>query len=78
MEGHSDNVKPSLLIEPLSERELEVLGLMAEGHSNPEIAAELIIALGTVKAHTSSIYRKLGVPSRTEAVVKAGELDLLD
>lgn len=66
-----------MLIEPLTERELEVLWLMAEGRSNPEIADELIIALGTVKAHTSSIYRKLDVRSRTEAVVKAGELGLL-
>ena len=66
-----------LLIEPLTERELEVLRLMAEGRSNAEIAAELIIALGTVKAHTSSIYRKLDVRSRTEAVVKASELGLL-
>ena len=50
---------------------------MAEGCSNAEIAAELIIALGTVKAHTSSIYRKLEVRGRTEAVIKAGQLGLL-
>jgi LuxR family maltose regulon positive regulatory protein len=50
---------------------------MAEGRSNAEIAAELIVALGTVKAHTSSIYRKLDVRSRTEAVIKASELGLL-
>jgi LuxR family maltose regulon positive regulatory protein len=66
-----------LLIGPLSERELEVLGLMAEGRSNPEIAAELIIALGTVKAHTSSIYRKLDARSRTEAVLRAKEIGLV-
>jgi LuxR family maltose regulon positive regulatory protein len=66
-----------LLVEPLTERELEVLRLMAEGRSNAEIAAELIVALGTVKAHTSSIYRKLDVRSRTEAVIKASELGLL-
>jgi len=65
------------LIEPLTERELELLKLMAEGRSNPEIAAELIIALGTVKAHTSSIYRKLDVRSRTQAVIRARELGLL-
>jgi LuxR family maltose regulon positive regulatory protein len=65
------------LIEPLSERELEVLGLMAEGRSNAEIAEQLVVALGTVKAHTSSIYRKLDVRGRTEAVVKASELGLM-
>jgi LuxR family maltose regulon positive regulatory protein len=66
-----------VLIEPLSDRELEVLRLMAEGRSNPEIAEQLVVALGTVKAHSSSIYRKLDVRSRTEAVIKAGELGLL-
>ena len=64
------------LRERLSERELEVLRLIAAGHSNPEIAEALIIALGTVKAHTSSIYRKLDARSRTEAVLKAQDLDL--
>lgn len=68
---------PEGLVEPLSERELEVLKLIAEGRSNSEIADELIIALGTVKAHTSSIYGKLGVQGRTQAVIKAGELGLL-
>ncbi|MFN2196793.1 MAG: LuxR C-terminal-related transcriptional regulator [Anaerolineales bacterium] len=68
---------PGILIEPLSERELEVLSLMAAGRSNPEIAAELIIALGTVKAHSSSIYRKLDVRGRTQAVIRARELGLL-
>jgi ATP/maltotriose-dependent transcriptional regulator MalT len=65
------------LIEPLSERELEVLRLMAQGRSNAEIAEELIIALGTVKAHSSSIYRKLDTRGRTEAVLKARQLGLL-
>lgn len=66
-----------IVIEPLTDRELDVLRLMAKGYSNPEIAAELIIALGTVKAHTSHIYRKLDARSRTGAVIKAGELGLL-
>jgi LuxR family maltose regulon positive regulatory protein len=66
-----------ILVEPLSEREVEVLKLMSEGRSNAEIADELIIALGTVKAHTSSIYRKLDTRGRTEAVLKAQELGLL-
>ena len=73
----SDGTRPGFLIEPLTERELDVLRLMAAGRSNPEIAEELVVALGTVKAHTSSIYRKLDVRSRTEAVVKAAELGLL-
>jgi LuxR family maltose regulon positive regulatory protein len=65
------------LIEPLSQRELEILGCLAEGLSNQEIAERLIIALGTVKAHTVSIYRKLNVNRRTHAVARARELNLL-
>jgi LuxR family maltose regulon positive regulatory protein len=65
------------LIEPLSERELQVLRLVAAGKSNPEIAVELVLAVGTVKAHTSNIYGKLGVRSRTQAVARARELNLL-
>ena len=65
------------LIEPLTEREMEVLGLMAQGLSNAEIASELVIAVGPVKAHTSSIYGKLEARGRTEAVLKARELSLL-
>ncbi len=61
----------------LSERELEVLRLIAAGHSNAEIARQLIISLGTVKAHTSNIYRKLDVRGRAQAIVKAQELNLL-
>jgi LuxR family maltose regulon positive regulatory protein len=77
IEAQAGDIRQAMLVEPLTERELEVLKLMAEGRSNQEIADELVIALGTAKAHTSSIYRKLDVRSRTEAVVKAGELDLL-
>jgi LuxR family maltose regulon positive regulatory protein len=65
------------LIEPLSERELQVLRLVAAGKSNLEIATELVLAVGTVKAHTSNIYGKLGVRSRTQAVARARELNLL-
>ena len=65
------------LIEPLSERELQVLRLVAAGKSNLEIAAELVLAVGTVKAHNSNIYGKLGVRSRTQAVARARELNLL-
>jgi LuxR family maltose regulon positive regulatory protein len=65
------------LIEPLSERELEVLHLIALGRTNPEIARQLIVAPGTVKAHTASIYRKLDVANRTEAARRARQLGIL-
>lgn len=65
------------LPEPLSERELEVLRLIAIGKRNREIATELFISEGTVKTHTNNIYRKLDVHSRTQALARAGELDLL-
>jgi LuxR family maltose regulon positive regulatory protein len=65
------------LIEPLSERELEVLRLFATELSGPEIADHLVIALSTVRTHTKGIYSKLNVNSRREAVKRAEELDLL-
>jgi LuxR family maltose regulon positive regulatory protein len=65
------------MVEPLSERELEVLRLVAEGLSNREIAQQLFISLRTVKWHTSNIYGKLGVKNRTQAVAKAGALGIL-
>jgi LuxR family maltose regulon positive regulatory protein len=68
---------PSPLVEPLTKRELEVLGLMAAGLSNREIAGELVLAMGTVKAHLHNIYGKLGVRGRTQAAARARELDLL-
>ncbi len=61
----------------LSERELEVLRLMAAGCSNKEIANELVIAIGTAKRHTANIFDKLDVRNRTEAVAIARQLDLL-
>ncbi|MEZ4710178.1 MAG: LuxR C-terminal-related transcriptional regulator [Caldilineaceae bacterium] len=66
-----------LLIEPLSERELEVLRLLAIGHTNQAVADELIIALSTVKKHVNNIFGKLGVGRRTQAVSRARELGLL-
>jgi LuxR family maltose regulon positive regulatory protein len=68
---------PSVLIDPLSERELEVLRLVASGLSNREIAKELVITVGTAKWHLHNIYGKLGVHSRTQAVARARELALL-
>jgi LuxR family maltose regulon positive regulatory protein len=65
------------LVEPLSQRELEVLHLMALGRTNQEIARQLIVSPGTVKAHTASIYRKLDVANRTEAAARARKLGLL-
>jgi predicted ATPase/DNA-binding CsgD family transcriptional regulator len=65
------------LIDPLTERELEVLRLLAAGRSNREIAHDLVLALGTVKWYISEIYSKLGVASRTQAIARAGELKLL-
>lgn len=65
------------LPEPLTEREADILELMAVGLSNREIAKELFISPGTVKKHTANIYGKLGVHSRTEAAARARELNLL-
>ena len=65
------------LVERLSERELEVLRLIVAGLSNKKIMEELFISLNTVKTHISNIFSKLDVHSRTEAIVKAKELDLL-
>lgn len=65
------------LIEPLSDREREVLQLVAVGFSNSQIAARLIITTGTVKTHINHIFGKLGVQSRTQAVAHARKLGLL-
>jgi len=66
------------LPDPLTPREHDVLYLISQGLSNKEIAEQLFIALNTVKRHTSSIYGKLGVKSRTQATAQARELGLLD
>jgi LuxR family maltose regulon positive regulatory protein len=65
------------LIDPLSERELDVLHLMARGDSNQEIADRLVITLDTVKRHVTHIFEKLGVHNRVQAVAKARALGLL-
>ncbi len=67
----------SFLIEPLSQRELEILKLIAQGLSNREIGERLFLALDTVKGHNRKIFDKLQVQSRTEAVARARELGLL-
>ncbi|MHC4432679.1 MAG: LuxR C-terminal-related transcriptional regulator [Planctomycetota bacterium] len=76
--GPSSTPTPeSDLIEPLSERELEVLQLIAEGLTNPEIASRLFLSLHTIKAHARNIYSKLGVHNRTQAVTRARALGVL-
>jgi LuxR family transcriptional regulator, maltose regulon positive regulatory protein len=65
------------LIEPLSERELEVLRLLGSDLDGPDIARELTVSLNTMRTHTKSIYAKLGVNNRRAAVRRAAELDLL-
>jgi LuxR family maltose regulon positive regulatory protein len=69
--------EPSSLVEPLSSRELEVLGLIAQGLSNQEICKRLFLALDTVKGHNRRIFEKLQVNRRTEAIARAHELGLL-
>jgi LuxR family maltose regulon positive regulatory protein len=69
--------RPQRLVEPLSDRELEVLGLVAQGLSNGEIADRLFISVGTVKTHVHNIFGKLGVESRPRAIARARELDLV-
>jgi LuxR family maltose regulon positive regulatory protein len=64
-------------IEPLSERELEVLHLLESDLDGPAIARELAVSLNTLRTHTKSIYAKLGVNSRRAAVRRAAELGLL-
>jgi LuxR family maltose regulon positive regulatory protein len=72
-----ETLKPGTLIEPLSEREREVLALIAEGLTNHEIAQKLHLALSTIKVHTYNMYGKLDVHSRTQAVARARLLGLL-
>ena len=66
------------LVEPLTEREQEVLRLLAAGRSNADMAAELFVEQSTVKTHLIHLYRKLGAHSRTQTVARARALGLLD
>jgi LuxR family transcriptional regulator, maltose regulon positive regulatory protein len=81
-QGQKTGDKPILspapsLSEPLSQRELEILHLIAQGLSNREISQQLFLALNTIKGHNQKIYSKLYVQSRTEAIARARELGLL-
>src|SRR5207237_10449961 len=66
-----------VLVEPLSDRELEILRLIADGASNREIAGTLFLAEGTVKNHVTNILGKLGVRDRTQAALKARDTGLI-
>src|SRR5262249_19526730 len=75
--GATREVGAPALIEPLSNRELEVLRLAADGLSNQAIAGQLFLAAGTIKCHLHQIYGKLAATSRFSAVARARELQLL-
>ncbi len=76
LERFPDEAELTPLIEPLSDRELEVLELIIAGHSNKEIADSLVLALSTVKWYINTIYGKLQVKSRSQAIAKAHELGI--
>lgn len=75
--GESTRAQSEELFDPLTSRELEIIRLISKGYSNPEIASELVVTINTIKKHTSNIYGKLGVRSRTQAIARAHELNLL-
>jgi LuxR family transcriptional regulator, maltose regulon positive regulatory protein len=71
-----DPVPPGI-VDPMTNRELEVLGLLAAGRSNQAIAGELVVTLDTVKKHVGHVLGKLGAANRTEAVARARGLSLI-
>jgi LuxR family maltose regulon positive regulatory protein len=75
--GESEETQQGALAELLTPRELEIMRLICKGYSNPEIASELVVTINTIKKHTSNIYGKLGVRSRTQAIARAQELHLV-
>ena len=75
--GDSQGPHSADLPELLTPRELDILRLIGKGYSNPEIASQLVVSLNTVKKHTSNIYGKLGVRSRTQAIARAQQLNLI-
>ena len=75
--GHGRATAPQGIVEPLTRRELEVLGMLAAGRSNRAIADQLVVTLDTVKKHVSHVLDKLGAANRTEAVARAQQLGLI-
>ena len=75
--SREDASAPQRLVEPLIERELEVLRLLSSDLDGPDIARELTVSLNTLRTHTRNIYAKLGVNSRRAAVRQAADLNLL-
>jgi DNA-binding CsgD family transcriptional regulator len=81
--GAEDGEAPGPLVaqeqleDPLSERELEVLSILASGKTNSEAARDLFVSVGTVKSHTGNIYRKLGARNRADALNRARSLGLI-
>ncbi|HEU4634076.1 MAG TPA: LuxR C-terminal-related transcriptional regulator [Flavisolibacter sp.] len=78
-DGRRDFVPDSALIAQLeiSKRELEILSLIAQGHSNEEIAAKIFVSISTVKSHNQNLFVKLDVKRRTQAIEKAKRLNLI-
>ena len=74
--GESVRPRSREMPDPLTPRELEIMRLICEGYSNPEIAGELVVTLNTIKKHTSNIYSKIAVRSRTQAIAYARKLHL--
>jgi LuxR family maltose regulon positive regulatory protein len=76
---YSEPIQPQtgMLTDLLTPREVEILRLICQGYSNPKIANQLVVTVNTIKKHTSNIYGKLGVRSRTQAMARAHELDLI-
>jgi ATP/maltotriose-dependent transcriptional regulator MalT len=70
------SARPNPLVEPLTEREREVLRLLLEGASNRQVAQRLVLSVNTVKRHVYNLCGKLGVQSRTQAILRARALDL--
>ena len=77
-EASPEERKEALLSQPLSQREAEVLGLVAKGQTNRQIAQNLLLSLGTVKIYIKRVIEKLEVSDRTQAAVRAVELGLLN
>ena len=73
-----ENKKGEVLVEPLTRREREILALLAQGYTAQEIAQRLTLALSSVKWYVQQVYGKLGVNNKQRAILRAGELGLLE